>query len=353
MAVSLWGGAGLRWIKGPGGWQEDVTQSEVIVDSIHINQVKKTIEMFLRSKQQKAYKRLYSYLSAAPVSKCSAKESVTWLQISSEGSKECHGYSTLGELLRRLHLSGSVWQQGRFKYVICLTELIVKKKLSTLSVTSRKHLFILVETLIQRVIETSERIRQMKRIVAVVFRSLMEKNYFVGSKLAWFAEVEKVRDWTSRLNQLTISPRIDLQLSIPDLPVCVQRNIIRMLDDHEDIESLSHVNKTLNHLCKESDVWRSICFNHFSKNQLEECEAVLERRRLKGSLSGNDVELTWRIKYHFMLKRFEIQETFADPLLLCKRCYTVFWRESGHPCVGNVSETTYMPIHPKQLISLL
>lgn len=53
-------------------------------------------------------------------------------------------------------------------------------------------------------------------------------------------------------------------MTLTDLPIEVQRIIIGNLTDHNDIESMSHVNKTFQHLCDEDDVWRNLCHYHFT-----------------------------------------------------------------------------------------
>lgn len=54
-------------------------------------------------------------------------------------------------------------------------------------------------------------------------------------------------------------------MTLTDLPIEVQRMIIGNLTDHKDIESMSHVNKTFQHLCGGDDVWKNLCHYHFTK----------------------------------------------------------------------------------------
>lgn len=57
------------------------------------------------------------------------------------------------------------------------------------------------------VISTNERIRQMKKIVSSLQHILLKrKNNIISSSMYWFDQIEIVRNWKSRLNQLSIIP---------------------------------------------------------------------------------------------------------------------------------------------------
>ena len=61
-----------------------------------------------------------------------------------------HGYSTLGEVIRRLDLAGAARISHRFPYILDITELLIQKKLGNLSGSAQSHLFELIEALLQQ-----------------------------------------------------------------------------------------------------------------------------------------------------------------------------------------------------------
>ena len=54
-------------------------------------------------------------------------------------------------------------------------------------------------------------------------------------------------------------------MTLTDLPYELQKIIVKSLDDHRDVESLAHVNQAFKQLCNEPDVWRDLCFHHYTE----------------------------------------------------------------------------------------
>ena len=61
---------------------------------------------------------------------------------------QVHGYSTLGEMVRRLDFARAAEISYRFPYILEITDLLVRRKMNTLSATAQGHLFLLIQALL-------------------------------------------------------------------------------------------------------------------------------------------------------------------------------------------------------------
>jgi len=61
---------------------------------------------------------------------------------------QCHGYTTLGEMIRRLDLAASASNANRFPYLLQFTLLVVQHKLINLSGSAQSQVFRLTEALL-------------------------------------------------------------------------------------------------------------------------------------------------------------------------------------------------------------
>ncbi|CAK8697860.1 unnamed protein product [Clavelina lepadiformis] len=371
---------GHQWIKaGSSRWEKREPNFSVVFETVPKSHVKKVIEKFLRQMLQKKYQSSYTNLTSAPVSKSSVREETTWLQVGLKGSKEIHGYTTLGEMIRRLDLAGGAALPYRFPYILNIAELIVYEKISNLSGTALTNLFVLIDALLMQVLETKRGIRQLNRILnklmAFMQRRMSQKSFF-SSRLSRIRNIDQIRDWQMQLKLIHIPQRIDQQATLCDLPVEVQRKIVHCFTDYRDINSVSLVNKTLHKICNEASTWIVLTYKNYSNENIENAKKALHRkttRKLKES--GKNMEICntenfisteeWKsihavcrrldnkmynyffnmlfhtTTYFFNIRLFEKKEDlYEDPLLYCRRCSVLFWEVSYFCC--NVIRYYYM-----------
>nr|CAB3245272.1 F-box only protein 32-like [Phallusia mammillata] len=336
------------------------------MESMPRNHVRKIIEAFLRQVQQTKNKNSYNNLTSAPISKCSVRENMPWLQVGLKGTRECHGYTTLGEMIRRLDFTGSAFLTYRFPYILQVIYLLVKREMTTLSATAQQHLFQVIEVLLSQVMESKRGIRQMHYILNTLMSVLQiqSKKKMISSKATWFKKLDTVRRWQSQLKQIDVPYRMDSHATLSDMPVEVQAFIVSCLTDHEDIRSLSCVNRTLNEICENTVVWRNLCHANFTKFQVTKAKNMYFKQLKKKAKSENKDNISnlikpdsvryWKAIHEILLKSFKpIEENYIDPLLYCKHCSVLFWKETGHPCIQEFKDIVPNIDHlsPQQVVS--
>uniref|UniRef100_H2Z2N3 F-box domain-containing protein n=1 Tax=Ciona savignyi TaxID=51511 RepID=H2Z2N3_CIOSA len=358
-----WRGPGYEWYKsGHSSWDINDRNFGVVKEPVPRSHVKKIIEAFLRQMQQKKNQSLYNNLTSAPVAKCSVKEQMIWLQVSSKGSKEFPGYTTLGELIRRLDLVGAAALPHRFSYILTITELLVRHKMATLSGMAQSHLFLLIEALLEQVLESGREIRRMRVILNKLMLILQRqsKSSSFSSKLAWFQSIDTVRRWQSRLKRIQIKQRFDTRVTLTDLPFEVQQEVVACLTNHEDIQSLSKVCRSMKLICEDATTWKNLCYVNYTQEEVEWAISFLLRRVQRNVTSCGGIfdidyfnansSSKWMDVYALLQKAYTARELkYIDPLLHCRRCSVLFWKNTGHPCINENEEAEMLS--PKEFIS--
>lgn len=374
-------GPGFCWHKSDSntGWNIFETNS-VILEATPKSEVKKALGAYLQQVLDKKHRSLYTTLTAAPDSKSSVKENQKWIQIGIRGSKEIHGYTTIGELIRRLDFEGATKNKLRFRYILRVVELLVFYRLASLSGSALTHLFDLIEQCLNHVLVTCVEIRATRRILDCLMASLQRqsRDRLFSSKVLWLRSMARVRHWQTTLNHISVPRRVDFGLTLSDLPWEIQHKVAMSLTDDSDVISLSQVSPTFNAVCEENSTWRNLCHINFSGDQIakvivdikngdtknpkeeEEEEVVVEEEMDENpdQLLLTDDEScscsTWKDCYYALKSQFEpLERDYQHGLLLCKCCSILFWEECGHPCIrpepdsGDVEQ-----ISPVKLLTL-
>jgi len=364
-------GPGFCWHKSDTstGWNVFETNS-VILESTPKSEVRKALGAYLQQVLDKKHRSLYTTLTAAPDSKSSVKENTKWIQIGIRGSKEIHGYTTIGELIRRLDFEGATKNQLRFRYILRVVELLVFYRLASLSGSALTHLFDLIEQCLNHVLVTCVEIRAVRRVLGCLMASLQRqsRDHLFSSKVLWLRSIARVRHWQSALNHISVPRRVDFGLTLSDLPWEIQHKVAMSLTDDSDVISLSQVSPTFNSICEENSTWRNLCNVNFSKEQIAKVlsemkdgqipKEEMEVDETTAKQPEQDEELscsTWKEIYFYMKSQFEpMERNYQHGLLLCKCCSILFWEECGHPCIRShtdqPNETTQ--ISPVKLLTL-
>nr|XP_002121684.1 F-box only protein 32-like [Ciona intestinalis] len=363
-----WRGPGYIWNKsGTSTWDICDRNIGVHLESVPRSQVKKIIEAFLRQMQEKKCQTSYTNLTSAPVSKCSVKENMTWLQVSSTGSKECRGYTTFGELIRRLDLAGAAALPHRFPYILKIAELVVRHKMSTLSGMAQSHFFLLIEALLEQVLERGCEIRRMRSILNRLMFLLQRQSRRTSfsSKLSWFQCIETVRIWQSKLKRIEVTRRFDNRATLTDLPLELQYDIIAFLNEAEDVNAASKVCRTLHMICEQPSIWKNLCYKNFTQEQVDWAIAFMIRKikrnqKVEEGSSSLDQDYfninsasKWMEVHALLHKAYVSRELiYVDPLLHCQRCSVLFWKDTGHPCIESDNSNVIIDqLSPRKFIS--
>jgi len=343
------------------------------MDTIPRSEVRKAIGAYLQHVLDKKHRSLYTTLSAAPDSKSSVKENQKWIQIGSRASREVHGYSTIGEIFRRLDFESAVSNDLKFQYILRVVELIVYYKLYSLSGSALVHLFDLIDHCLVHVHENYVEIRAMKNLLNGLMSSLQRqsRDKLFCSKTLWLQCISRVRMWQKNLKQIQVPRRVDFGLTLTDLPWELQHKVATCLIDDFDVVSLSKVNRTLSSICDQNSIWKNLCYTNFNKEEIEklQLEMKMSTSSIKRSESLDNENTSkhsnseknhltvcgWKKHYYELKKKLEIKErSYHHGLLFCKSCSILFWEECRHPCIRKHTnpKVEIEKISPVQLLTL-
>ncbi|XP_055490714.1 F-box only protein 32 isoform X1 [Leucoraja erinacea] len=271
----------------------------------------------------------------------------TWISVHKGSTKERHGYCTLGEAFNRLDFSSAIRDIRRFNYVVRLLELIAKSQLTSLSGIAQKNYMNILERVVQKVLEDQCDIRLIKELLNCLYATIcalvkgVGKCVLVGNINTWVYRMEVILHWQQQLNNMQIIRPISTGMTLTDLPMCLQLNILERLADGRDIVNLGQVSPTLQVLSEDKLLWRKLCRYHFTERQI--------RKRLILSEKGH---LDWKKMYFKLGRCYPKKEQYVDTLQFCRHCHILFWKDTNHPCTANDPDGSYTSISPLEFISL-
>uniref|UniRef100_A0A2K6FUS3 F-box only protein 32 n=1 Tax=Propithecus coquereli TaxID=379532 RepID=A0A2K6FUS3_PROCO len=130
-------------------------------------------------------------------------------------------------------------------------------------------------------------------------------------------------------------------LTLTDLPLCLQLNIMQRLSDGRDLVSLGQAAPDLHVLSEDRLLWKKLCQYHFSERQI--------RKRLILSDKG---QLDWKKMYFKLIRCYPRKEQYGDTLQLCRHCHILSWKGTDHPCTANNPESCSVSLSPQDFINL-
>ncbi|XP_019615346.1 PREDICTED: F-box only protein 32-like isoform X3 [Branchiostoma belcheri] len=267
-----------------------------------------------------------------------------WVYYSRDSTRECHGYLTLGEAVRKLDFSNAVEDTKRFRYVCRLLHLLLGEKMTELAGSAQKNLFSILEKIVNRVIESQTDIGPIHELLTMAAKSLWEERWHhIGySKTLWIQRMEALLRMKGNLNNIRIKERSDDgKMVLTDLPNEVIREILHRVADHRDIFSLAASNRGMSEFGRDWRMWKNLCEYHFTEDQI--------KTFLKEDKEDKDVP--WQEIYLRCYRRFGPREVFTDMLQLCCSCKVLFWKDTGHPCLDPANAVS-LPITPKDFLKL-
>ncbi|MFT7810669.1 F-box only protein 25 isoform X1 [Arapaima gigas] len=279
-----------------------------------------------------------------------------WIYVQKESTRERHGYCTLGEAFNRLDFSSAIQDIRRFNYVVKLLQLIAKSQLTSLSGAAQKNYFNVLEKIVRKVLEDQQNPRLIKELLEDLSSTLcilireVGKCVLVGNINIWVCRLETILNWQEQLNNLQIPKKIHNGVTLSDLPLHMQSNILYKFSDAWDIISLGQTTPTLHMLSEDRQLWKKLCQFHFAEKQF--C------RHLILSEKGH---VDWKLMYFTLQKYYPKKEQYGDTLQFCRHCSILFWKDchlaflfkdSGHPCTANDPDTCFTPVSPQHFIDL-
>ncbi|XP_017342311.1 F-box only protein 25 isoform X3 [Ictalurus punctatus] len=218
-----------------------------------------------------AKKRKKDYINNNTKSQFLYKE--RWIYVQKESTRERHGYCTLGEAFNRLDFSSAIQDVRRFDYVVKLLHLIAKSQLTSLSGAAQKNYFNVLEKIVRKALDDQQNPRLIKALLqdlSSVLGTLIRevgKSVLVGNINIWHCRLETIHNWQQQLNNLQIPKRISNGMTLSDLPLHMQNNILYKFSDACDIINLGQATPTLHMLSEDRQLWKKLCQFHFAEKQ--------------------------------------------------------------------------------------
>ncbi|XP_069091934.1 F-box only protein 25 isoform X1 [Pleurodeles waltl] len=356
-----WRSPGWSWVKTEDGWKRCEFYSENEINQ-HNNNLCQSINLDAEDPslfnnedcEFEVKKRKKDHLNSNTKSHHFFREK--WIYVHKESTKERHGYCTLGEAFNRLDFSSAIQDVRKFNYVVKLLQLIAKSQLSSLSGAAQKNYFSVLEKIVRKVLEDHQNLRKIRELLQDLSSSLcilireVGKSVLIGNINTWICRLETILTWQQDTMNLQMTQEVNISLSLSDLPLHMQSNILYRFEDGWDIISLGQVTPALHVLSEDRHLWKKLCQYHFSEKQF--CRHLI--------LSENG-HIDWKQMYFALEKYYPKKEQYGDTLHFCRHCSILFWKDchlaflfkdSGHPCTANDPDSCFMPVSPQHFIDL-
>lgn len=188
------------------------------------------------------------------------------------------------------------------------------------------------------VLKTGDNIALMNRIVTQFHNSIQSAYpfyYYIGSAELWRRHIEMLRRMQETIKQVqsNMSKDDDEQnkFAFDCLPVEMQREVVRRLDNGTDIVNVGMLNSNIYRVSQELLIWRQLCLFHFggdtsnsNKNEILG-EKILRLIRRQGNESKID-DIDWKEAYFKLKRQFGLREVYAEMIHQCRLCKSLYWQ---------------------------
>ncbi|XP_076046837.1 F-box only protein 32 [Oratosquilla oratoria] len=275
-------------------------------------------------------------------------------------TREIAGFNGLSEALKQLDFRNAVRDRRRFNYICTILDLLITKKLATLTGGAQKMLFAMLEEVAWEVSTSQQNLHVLHHLIKELQSRLQDYLWWgmkLGSNILWTEHEKKLQQITSIATTIQITgPNEDEHPKLQELPEECIREILRRLDNHKDLKSSAEAYSVMAKVIEEQSIWRQLCRFHWTPHQIE--YIIRQHKELQ-------VKRDWQKIYHRLRRSCGLREEYAEILLLCLYCHCLFWKSFGHPCIldsnpdfkEKVSEhqrdpsTVYLPVTPKNFLT--
>ncbi|CAF0830915.1 unnamed protein product [Didymodactylos carnosus] len=255
---------------------------------------------------------------------------------------------------------GSWERQRSLSFSGSVVQLLSKEKLGELSGNAQSAVFKILKQMIDMVIKTGQNISIIQRILNQFRNSIRDSYpyfYYIGSEQCWRRNIHTLTRMQDALKEIeasltkTNNEQDSSELPTLDcLPIEMQREIVRRLDNGNDIINVGLLNSNLYRVTKEILIWRELCLFHFGVN-----ENIRERIMKLIQHNGDENNFDWKDVYFRLKRRYGHREVYAEMIHQCQICKGLYWQDSGHLCLYEMADKnpSSIPISPTKLVSLL
>ncbi|CAF1456954.1 unnamed protein product [Adineta steineri] len=274
--------------------------------------------------------------------------------------------SSLSDIFNALGIANSVSNIRRFNYIAKVVEILFKEKLSELSGNAQRSLFQTIDRMIDIVLKTGDNISLMQRLVTQFHNSIHSAYpfyYYIGSAALWRQHIDMLTRMKETIKQIQLNmikqTEDNSKLTLNCLPIEMQREIIRKLDNDTDVINIGMINSNLYRVTQELLIWKQLCIYHFGdetqdnnndNSLLEEKFLDLIKRQQKDVDMDN---IDWKKVYFKLKKRYNLREVYAEMIHQCQLCKNLFWQDFHHSCPYETLTPSSKPVTPRKLVNML
>jgi F-box protein 25/32 len=150
--------------------------------------------------------------------------------------------------------------------------------------------------------------------------------YYIGSAPLWRQHIEMLIRMKETLKQVRINED-NSKSNFDHLPIEMQCEVIRRLDNGKDILNVGMINSNLYRVTQELLIWRQLCLYHFSDNSKhsvlgEKILGFIKRQQKDADMDNID----WKKVYFRLKRRYGLREVYAEMIHQCQLCKSLFWQ---------------------------
>jgi hypothetical protein len=176
----------------------------------------------------------------------------------------------------------------------------------------------------------------MQRIVTQFHNSIHSAYpfyYYIGSAPLWRQHIDMLTRMKDKIKQVRTNinkkDEDNSKLTFNCLPIEMQRQVIRKLDNGTDIVNVGMINSNFYQVTQELLLWRQLCLYHFGEETQSNNDSIFGEKILGLIRRQNkDVDMDnidWK-KVYFKLKRqYGLRESYAEMIHQCQLCKCLFW----------------------------
>ncbi|XP_052775000.1 F-box only protein 32-like [Mya arenaria] len=258
-------------------------------------------------------------------------------------SREQMTLTTISEAFVHLDMATAGRDLKRFNYVCKLLRLLLCEKLAFLSGHAQKHMFAILEEMVNDVLRSQNNVGEMRKLVYCAVRALHEHRCdHIGCSALWNEHLKAANRMADKLRRFRVKERkSDGCMTFNNLPPECKQQIMLKIPDHSDLLRLGQTDTHNNAITDDTLLWKQLVLFHFTS------------RQILTFLNKNEQEsdIDWKYIYKRCYLRFGKKEVYSDVLAICRHCNHIFWQSLGHPCASE-HQPKSRSLKPEEFLAL-
>jgi hypothetical protein len=193
----------------------------------------------------------------------------------------------------------------------------------------------------------------MQRIVTQFHNSIHSAYpfyYYIGSAPLWQRHIQMLTRMQDIIKQVRMNMiKIDEENSkstFNRLPIEMQLEVIRRLDNGTDIVNVGMINSNLYRVTQELLIWRQLCLYHFGDETQNNTNSLLGEKILglmRQQQKDIDMDsIDWKKAYFKLKRKYGLREVYAEMIHQCQSCKSIFWQVSSTSFFASTYKLLYL-----------